>query len=919
MAPANNQYPASTHGRFSLDTARNRTAGTRIRGFHGHAHTTSDVTNAKAPPLQAQTTRIHRTYTTLPLDAAVISEPPVTDSLEAEPSAPPLLGSHMVSASNSSSSSGLSSLAHPRNEEPPFVRESPSLADEVRKVAIRDAQNQLNTKMFSDKVLNFRDIGVSAIKIGLKMDKPRAKAEHEGPMPGVVFRSAELGSAYEHDVKMLFSKYGIRTIIDLRSELEARASDILMRHYPSSIEPTANQSMDKLMKLRAAQVRNTIVEVAAHNYTSSAKPWERTGESQSSWTHRNSLRYTKSIGDPRKDPLARALAHLYDASSDYEGSEETEQVSLSHPYVPRYTPSIPPAPQPLHEAASAATLSHQSAPQRLASISEGDHGSTAIHAAHSIPEYHSSTLSPPVDGAYDAGHLQEVHFKLPSPSPPQRPAHSHEPVNGRSDGARAVEQDNPPQLKQPASIAQSALDWGSETLQYLRSYWDQQQASSPVANPVADGASAPLPATPNVNSSTAFSSANGQQESSIADDGSGNNSEDDASSASSDSDSDSDSDDAFDPAFATPSNAQVSQHGLRRISRISHSASHRLPAAANHLDAAKEGGADDGGSSSGMAMRATTEPPAHPDGKQSAISAAFTSGSTNMEGNRRSPGAPLPRIPRRVQRNAIVRQTIPADIGLSKYSVENRFGGGRRRYRCNVIGENYRKKCVWASAPWSTKLKVILRFATFNKAEAIRTIGREVLAPRGLAGSYEDYVDYCKEELASVLRIFADPCAYPILFHCQHGKDRTGIVAMLLLGILDVDDDIITEDYSLSQKNLEPVRSRMELLDMGAVGLPPSFCDSPAPVMRNLLRHIRKNYGSIRGYLRAGGLREQEINTIAWCLKGNFYSIVHAKNRIAHTEVRKMHSRLDGAQSDRLDSPSAENSRAEAFATAGSQ
>ncbi|KAI8320357.1 hypothetical protein GQ54DRAFT_238991, partial [Martensiomyces pterosporus] len=124
----------------------------------------------------------------------------------------------------------------------------------------------------------------------------------------------------------------------------------------------------------------------------------------------------------------------------------------------------------------------------------------------------------------------------------------------------------------------------------------------------------------------------------------------------------------------------------------------------------------------------------------------------------------------------------------------------------------------------------------------------------GLAGSYEDYVDYCKEEFASVLRIFADPCAYPILFHCQHGKDRTGIVAMLLLGILGVDDEIIAEDYAQSQKNLEPVRSRMELLDMGAVGLPPSFCDSPAPVMRNLLRHIRKNYGSIRGYLRSAGL-----------------------------------------------------------------
>ncbi|KAI9506167.1 protein-tyrosine phosphatase-like protein, partial [Coemansia spiralis] len=124
----------------------------------------------------------------------------------------------------------------------------------------------------------------------------------------------------------------------------------------------------------------------------------------------------------------------------------------------------------------------------------------------------------------------------------------------------------------------------------------------------------------------------------------------------------------------------------------------------------------------------------------------------------------------------------------------------------------------------------------------------------GLAGSYEDYIDYCKEGFAAVMRIFADPCAYPILFHCQHGKDRTGIIAMLLLGILEVDDEIIATDYALSEPNLKPVRRRMELLDMGAVGLPPSFCDSPPSAMLELLRHIRRNYGSVRGYLRSAGL-----------------------------------------------------------------
>lgn len=41
--------------------------------------------------------------------------------------------------------------------------------------------------------------------------------------------------------------------------------------------------------------------------------------------------------------------------------------------------------------------------------------------------------------------------------------------------------------------------------------------------------------------------------------------------------------------------------------------------------------------------------------------------------------------------------------------------------------------------------------------------------------------------IAASLRLFADAENFPILVHCVHGKDRTGLIAMLLLGLLDVD------------------------------------------------------------------------------------------------------------------------------------
>lgn len=666
------------------------------------------------------------------------------------------------------------------NDQRAAPKTSPSPVPSVREVAIRDAQANMDKKMFSNKVLNFRDLSVSVIKAGLQHHLDRERAEHEGPMPGVVFRSAELGSANEHDIKMLFSKYGIRTIIDLRSELEARASEIITKHYPSSIQPTADQSMERLMKLRASQLKKTVVEVAAHDYEVAAKPWEKTGETRSSWSQRNSLRYSKSIGDPRKDPLARELAHLYDDVNKIDsakmgetpGTLNTQHLHLTDPYVPQ------------------CRLSAEEAPGTI------------------------------------------------SPTRPLSPG-----------------------------LAQSAYDWGSETLQMLRSYWDQpwkdfgnRENSTLAGN---DGKRLPSLASVSVNEQ---------------DDGSHSDS------------------DSVTGVFYRNSINDVNRvnapYGLAPVDRQGRNSA---PEAISHQRQGSNAGQQSIQSYPLLGhQRAITEPLIC--SRQGSTESEDNHGNNDDDESTKYAGMkPSSRF--LLERAAAYRG------GQNSPSVQNRFRGKRRRYRCNVIGDNYRKRCVWANTPWSTRIKVIWRFATFNKTEAIRTIGREVLSPRGLAGSYEDYLDYCKEEFAAVMRIFADPCAYPILFHCQHGKDRTGIVAMLLLGILEVDHNIIAEDYARSQESLLPVRERMELIDMGALGLSPSFCDSPKWAMLSLLKHIKKNYGSVRGYLRSAGLQEQEIKTIAWCLRGNFCGLVNAQSQQAQSAAQRFYLRPGAARSDIFRNP----------------
>ena len=58
--------------------------------------------------------------------------------------------------------------------------------------------------------------------------------------------------------------------------------------------------------------------------------------------------------------------------------------------------------------------------------------------------------------------------------------------------------------------------------------------------------------------------------------------------------------------------------------------------------------------------------------------------------------------------------------------------------------------------------------------------------------------DYNKEEFAKAIKVFANPDNYPIIFHCSLGRDRTGTLAMVLGGLLGLDENTLMMEYELS-------------------------------------------------------------------------------------------------------------------------
>jgi hypothetical protein len=117
-----------------------------------------------------------------------------------------------------------------------------------------------------------------------------------------------------------------------------------------------------------------------------------------------------------------------------------------------------------------------------------------------------------------------------------------------------------------------------------------------------------------------------------------------------------------------------------------------------------------------------------------------------------------------------------------------------------------------------------------KKARASHLVGTEILTPMGLPTMYKQFLKACKDEILDALRVFTDTNNYPIHVHCTQGKDRTGMVCMLLLGIAGAPDEVVIKDYARTQEGLAPVLPMM-VKEMAKSGLSAEFATARPEVM----------------------------------------------------------------------------------------
>lgn len=129
-----------------------------------------------------------------------------------------------------------------------------------------------------------------------------------------------------------------------------------------------------------------------------------------------------------------------------------------------------------------------------------------------------------------------------------------------------------------------------------------------------------------------------------------------------------------------------------------------------------------------------------------------------------------------------------------------------------------------------------------------------------LGSLYVQMLDEGAAEFAAALRLLSDADHVPAVFHCAAGKDRTGVLAALVLGLLGVDHHVIVEDYSLSGHRMEQLVERLKAESPEARNAmndqPAAYWAAPPDAMAQLLRHIDAEYGSIAGYTASIGADE---------------------------------------------------------------
>ncbi|WP_260618619.1 tyrosine-protein phosphatase [Streptomyces sp. WAC07149] len=159
--------------------------------------------------------------------------------------------------------------------------------------------------------------------------------------------------------------------------------------------------------------------------------------------------------------------------------------------------------------------------------------------------------------------------------------------------------------------------------------------------------------------------------------------------------------------------------------------------------------------------------------------------------------------------------------------------------------------------PWEIEAKGRIpepeRFAYANLSIEHRPYDQAEIDPdldpwRYLADRFAEVAEDGVDEIRRAVELIADGPG-PAVFHCTSGKDRTGLIAALVLTLLDVSEEQILADFALTELATERLTADWHAANPGRTMRWPSYGRAPAAVMELVLADLTTRYGSVSRYL----------------------------------------------------------------------
>jgi protein-tyrosine phosphatase len=158
----------------------------------------------------------------------------------------------------------------------------------------------------------------------------------------------------------------------------------------------------------------------------------------------------------------------------------------------------------------------------------------------------------------------------------------------------------------------------------------------------------------------------------------------------------------------------------------------------------------------------------------------------------------------------------------------------------------------------------------FHHSSVIGEGGGEVVAAPAPAGEdlserYLWYLEGGRQALVGALVVLADPAHLPAVFHCAAGKDRTGVLAALVLDMLGVDPAVIVADYLITRDRMPLILDRYRTDPAFAermAAVPASRFGVEASTMEGFLHGLRSRYGGARAWAADAGVPSEALEAM---------------------------------------------------------